>query len=343
MGYECSVCKRVFLRKAVMARHTKGCGQSVQVFKCLRCPSVYKRQDNLTRHMNKVNKMNRSLKPEQISNAVNYENEPKFEILQESETRTEKFSMKRKNILFKLKTVTEAYVSNPVLWIQKSVKALIDYIVREIEPDNRIGFTLSAEELPRQTYLPFKMARNVTFEDIWHLISSLYQSNIEGLNTDTFRLTLTKINPPRGRGRKRTYYYNNFEEECRKRSGIITINNTDHLCLPRALVVAIARIEKDKNYKRIRDGKKVQVNRVQQLLSESNIIIPSEGAGIEELQALQLFLTSYKITVYIFGTKGREVLFEGPDAPFKINLLYHKNHYTLYFSYFCCFYVPLLL
>lgn len=66
------------------------------------------------------------------------------------------------------------------------------------------------------------------------VLSNIFQSNTEGLNTDTFCLAVTTVKLPKGTGRQTSKRYNNFTEECKKRQGIvIVINNKDNLCLPR--------------------------------------------------------------------------------------------------------------
>ncbi|KAF2894738.1 hypothetical protein ILUMI_11438, partial [Ignelater luminosus] len=78
-------------------------------------------------------------------------------------------------------------------------------------------------------------------------------------------------------------------------------------------------------------------------MKNAGVVIPTEGAGIEELGQFQHHLTEYKINVYKYGTKGREVLFEGPQADKRINLLYHQSHFNVITSltsafvcrYFC--------
>ncbi|XP_031342995.1 uncharacterized protein LOC116170631, partial [Photinus pyralis] len=126
--------------------------------------------------------------------------------------------------------------------------------------------------------------------------------------------------------------YNNFEEECSARKGIISIKNTDNLCLPRALVVAIAKVTGDSGYENIRrDRGHVQLNKAKQLMQEAEVYIEANGGGIPELNKFQSYFgNNFKIVVYNFGTKGREVIFEGnSDAKLTINLLYFENHYNV--------------
>ena len=146
---------------------------------------------------------------------------------------------------------------------------------------------------------------------------------------------------PTGKGRRNKY--NTFEEECGMRRGIITITNKDNLCLVRALVVAMANIEKDVKYKKNRkDTGKVQTEKSYELLKKANVTISTEGGGIPELQKFQNYLKDHRIVVYSFGSKGREVIFEGFSESNKIlNLIHHNGHYnviTSLTSAFCCGY-----
>ncbi|XP_055381852.1 uncharacterized protein LOC129612329 [Condylostylus longicornis] len=101
----------------------------------------------------------------------------------------------------------------------------------------------------------------------------------ESLNTDNFCVIVTHVSLPVERGRPRKY--NNFAEECKQRTEIISINNKDNLCLPRALITAIAKIENDVNYQKIRrDVNKQQLTKAQELVKQANVIIHVLGCGV---------------------------------------------------------------
>lgn len=146
---------------------------------------------------------------------------------------------------------------------------------------------------------------------------------------------------PQGRG-NHGRNYNSFTEECAKRKGIITIRNKDNLCLPRALIVAKAHIEKDAQYTKIKKNTgKLQSKMTTDLINNAGVDIPENGCGIPELQQFQRYLKDYKIVVYQYGTKGRDVIFEGSGDGKRLNLLYHDGHYNVVISLtaaFCCSY-----
>ncbi|KAJ8956141.1 hypothetical protein NQ317_014054 [Molorchus minor] len=106
--------------------------------------------------------------------------------------------------------------------------------------------------------------------------------------------------------------YNNYHEECLKRGRIITINNRNNLCLPLALITAIS-----------------YVNKRPFVDQKAGVTIPEDGCGMDELEQFQRELHGYKIVVYMYGNKSRDVMFEGPNDGKKLNLLYHKGHYNV--------------
>jgi len=67
-------------------------------------------------------------------------------------------------------------------------------------------------------------------------------------------------------------------------------------CLAHALIIAIARVDNDTNYKPYRQGRKIRPV-VQTLIQETGIDLTS-GAGIPELNHFQEHFGDYKITVY---------------------------------------------
>lgn len=93
---------------------------------------------------------------------------------------------------------------------------------------------------------------------------------------------------PSGKGRESKY--NTFDEECRSRKGIITINNSDTLCLTRAFVVAQAYVNKDQEYKNLRlNSRKLQTHGATKLTEDAGVFILKSGCRLFELQKLKSF------------------------------------------------------
>jgi len=103
-----------------------------------------------------------------------------------------------------------------------------------------------------------------------------------------------------------------------KRSIIEAKAETD--CLAHALVIAIARLTNDPNYKAYSQGNKIRPV-VQHLLQSAGINLEN-GGWVPELQRFQDHFSEYKIVVY-GGLNCGDIIFEGKVASEKrVNLLY---------------------
>jgi len=91
-------------------------------------------------------------------------------------------------------------------------------------------------------------------------------------------------------------------------------------CSAHALVIAIAKVDKDPKYKAYIQGRKIRP--VIQTLLETIGIDLSNSAGIPELVRFQEYFWEYKIVIY-HGLKCEDVVFEWQvDAIKRNNLLY---------------------
>lgn len=251
-----------------------------------------------------------------------------FSIVRDNSSYVRRFSLKGRNVVFKIKPVPEN--ENPVHWIKDAVRQIILYSVQDLQSTDKVGFTFSCDDFTNGPgWFGFRNASDVKFSDIWAVLGGIFQSNSCGLNTNTFCLNVTSVSLPSGTG-NRPKKYASYAEECLMRRGIITINNKDNNCLPRAIVVSMAYVDKSLDYNKIRrDNGKIQTQKALQLLNDADITIPEQGAGISELQQFQRFLNEYQITVYAYGSKGRDIIYKGAEATKRINLLHYKNHYNV--------------
>lgn len=252
----------------------------------------------------------------------------KITIVKSFERKIKKFRMLGQSLVFKINTAPKN--ENPVEWVKDALQQVVTLVTKGVDPSDKIGFTFDSGNFERgQGWLNFKDASEVAVDDVWGALEKIFQSNSKGLDTDMFTVTVTTIKMPKGCGRREKKAYNTFQEECNARSGIVTIINKDNLCLPRALVVGMAYATKDPKYNKIRDSKKIQKEKAEKVCVDADVVIGVEGAGIPEIIKFQEYLKNYKISVYDYSGMGKSLLFEGPDAPLKINLLYHEGHFNL--------------
>ena len=114
------------------------------------------------------------------------------------------------------------------------------------------------------------------------------------------------------------------------------------MCLARALVVAVARIEKDPKYDQIRkSNKSIQRERAMELHRAANV--PFGPCGLDEVDLFQKYLTDYQITV-VSGDHNDSIIYPPkPSDKQPIYLYLHDKHYDvitsmpgfLSTSYFC--------
>ncbi|KAJ8965523.1 hypothetical protein NQ317_019537, partial [Molorchus minor] len=253
----------------------------------------------------------------------------KFIIAKDFVKKVKRFNLTGRTIEFKIKPVPSN--EEPVSWIKEAVNQVIQKGTQDLSPDDQVAFSFCSKDFKRgDGWVRFRPVCNVTYDDVWDVISSVYQSNSTGLNTDTFCLGMTSVRMPAGKGKHSAKVYNTFNDECGKRRGIIVINNKDNMCLPRALVVAIACVSKDPDQIKVRrDIRKIQTQRAAQLCTDVGIVIPEKGCGIPELQKFQEHFNNYNIVVYNYGTKGRDTIFKGPVEGPSLNLIYHEGHFNV--------------
>ena len=129
---------------------------------------------------------------------------------------------------------------------------LIEDVTSDMNPNDQVRFILRSEQLQTPISIPFLPLEELTTERVFSQIEKVVQSNEDFRLNDTVTIDIIHVETPQGSGRsKRTTL--NIREYLKKKGSVISINNTDHLCLARALSVAVARIEKDPKYQQIKD------------------------------------------------------------------------------------------
>ena len=164
----------------------------------------------------------------------------KFTITSEAVKTVRRFNLEGRTVQFRINSIPQD--AEPVAWVKGAIQEIVAHATSHLQPNDKVGITFCSSAFERgPAYLAFKNASQLTMDDVWSIINSVYQSNSNGLNTDTFCMNVTSVRMPAGTGpHRRTKFYNTFDEESASRRGIIPIKNKDNLCLPRALVVAKA-------------------------------------------------------------------------------------------------------
>lgn len=123
----------------------------------------------------------------------------RFEIISECNTKVRKFNLIGRKICFKIKSLPNN--ENPLSWVKESVSDVIKYLKSNIDEEAFVGLTFSSNQFKEKKpgYLSFRRLKNLTDEDVWFVLGSIFQSNSStGLNTDTFTISMTYVDLPRG-------------------------------------------------------------------------------------------------------------------------------------------------
>ena len=222
---------------------------------------------------------------------------------------------------------------------------LLNDVTWDMNPKDQVRFILRSEQLDTPISIPFLPVERLTTERVFSQIERVIQSNQEFRLNDTVTIDIIHVVSPKGSGKskvKRTTL--NIREYLKEKKSVISINNNDDFCLARALVVAIARIEKDPKYKQIRDSRgHLQLDRALDLHEAANV--PLGPCGMTEVKLFQQYLSNYQIIVVSGDHDSIIYPPKPPDTDEKptINLYFHDKHFDvittlpgfLNRSYFC--------
>ena len=262
------------------------------------------------------------------------------------EHHSQKFNMTAKNYGVRFNNVLH---NVDLLESRKRTYGIFDHLIKDVtegmNPNDQVRFVLSSNQLQTPIAIPFCSLEELTTEKVLSHVEKVVQSNEEFRLNDTVNIDVIRVEMPQGSGRlKRTTL--NIRDYLKKKKCVIPINNKDNLCLARALVVSIARIEKDPRYKRIIEpGNSIQRERAFGLHEAANV--PLGPCGLKEVELFQQHLVNYQIIV-VSGDQNNSIIYPhqpraNPNPEKSIYLYYQANHFDavrslpafLNTSYFC--------
>ena len=157
--------------------------------------------------------------------------------------------------------------------LHKIFESLLNATTKDIPAHDQVRFVLRLPQLEYPISLPFLPLSRLTTERVLAEIERVIQSNREFQLNDSVQVNLVHVEMPNGRtGTKRSEI--NLEKHLAKKGSIYRIQNKDDMCLARAIVVSIAKIEKDNRYKHIADHlKPLQTRLAHDLKEKANVSI----------------------------------------------------------------------
>ena len=204
---------------------------------------------------------------------------------------------------------------------------LLSDVTEGMDERDQVRFVLRSEQLETPISIPFLPLAQLTPERVFSAVQRVMQSNREFRLNDTVTVDLVHVEASQGSGKSKRNVVN-IKEYLHKKGSVITIKNNDNLCLARALVVAIAKIEKARNYFYLRDDDRAQERKARELHAAANV--PLGPCGIEEVKLFQKHLTSYEINI-ISANHNNAIIYPSghSDNVTPIYLYLHDNHYDI--------------
>ena len=213
-------------------------------------------------------------------------------------------------------------------------QAIFQHILNDVthgmNEKDQVRFVLRSEQLDLPISIPFMPLAQLTTERVFSQIERVIQSNRDFRLNDTVTVDIIHVEEPQGgtsNGKsKRTTL--DIREYLKKKRSVITINNTDNLCLARSLVVAIAKIENDPKYRSIISPKgHIQLQRALDLHQAAGV--PLGLCGLDEVKLFQKYLANYEITV-VSGDHDDSIIYPSePGDKQPIYLYYQNKHFDI--------------
>jgi hypothetical protein len=228
------------------------------------------------------------------------------------------------NILKTLKTVFESILET----ITGTLPATD--LVRVSIDNPELDFPISLEFMPRQ---------DLTVEKILSEIERVLQSYQQFVVDEAFRIDIVHVHNPSGKGHKQKSFVD-LNKMLQNKGSVIQIRNQDEICCARAIITAMARIEKHPQWNSIRQGCAIQRQLAETLHRKAGV--PLSKCGLDEVKKFQAVLPNYQIHV-LSKEHFNGIIYDGVEGGIPIYLYYHDEHFDvitkmtgfLNRSYFC--------
>jgi hypothetical protein len=198
--------------------------------------------------------------------------------------------------------------TDPVTHFLASVNELIEYDLRDCGDSDMVGITIHNEVngQDKPVGFSFRPKDKVSGEVIRNVLDRVTKNKARFGALDRLIVTVHSVKMPVGfDGIKTRGRWLSVMAHLKK--SIIEVK-AEQNCLAHALVIAIAKLNDDPNYKSYIPGRRI--NSVVDRLLETTGIVLSNGGGLPELTRFEEHFCDYKIVVYD-GLNCDSIMFEG--------------------------------
>lgn len=347
-SYECDLCHKKFAREDNLKTHRQKHGNNTY-YECDVCHKVFCRKDNLDSHKRNLHlqfgrgtkrKLDQNHSKSVKRRITKYDDpEDSYTIRAVEEHNMPKFNTQS----MRYKVTFHGLEIRSLQNILRSLKLLFSSILRDIteymSKDDLVRLSVQSPELDFPITLPFRRLSQLTSETFLSEVERVLQSYEEFVLDESLDVDIIHVRLPSGGVGKRCKYID-LGRMLKEKRGIIRINNSDDLCCARAIVTAMARLDKHPKWERIRHGGKIQTDLAIQLHRKADV--PLQRCTIKDLHLFQKVLPDFQLNV-LSKDSFNSLVYQGHDAEKKIYLYHHDDHFDvvtkvagfLSRSYFC--------
>ena len=205
---------------------------------------------------------------------------------------------------------------------------LLSDVTKDMNEKDQVRFVLRSTQLETPISIPFLSLDRLTPERVLSAVQHVIQSNRDFRLNDMVNVDLIHVEAPQGSGRSKRNI-TNIKEYLHKKKSVIIITNEDHLCLARALVVAMAKADKAPNYINLLRNVRAQQVKAIELHAKAKVPM-SPSCGLEEVDMFQKHLTEYEINI-VSANHDNTIIYPSQPSTNKtsIYLFLHDNHYDV--------------
>ncbi|XP_052776205.1 uncharacterized protein LOC128214030 [Mya arenaria] len=349
--FTCPSCKKSFTRKNNLKQHMKK-HEDENNHHCPECLRVFTRRDALDEHFKQHENQSgggrkRSSGDDADSNATNKKQKLSakddvkdyYRVDKISERRIEKFNSTASYYKISVKDMEIRELPNIIKTLKQIFQSIIDTIAGNIPSSDRVRVTMDNPQLDFPIVLRFMKRSELTVDRLLSEIERVLQSYEQFVLDETFGLEFVHVHLPNGSGTRGKPFVD-ISKLLNNKASVLQIRNTDELCCARAIVTAIARIEKHPQWNNIRLGHHAQKQLALNLHDKAGV--PLQRCGIDEVKLFQSALPDYKIVV-LSKDHFNAIIYEGQEDGIPIYLYSHNEHFDvitsvagfLNRSYFC--------
>lgn len=331
--YQCESCKKVFNRKDNLDRHMKK-HNSDHSHHCPDCLKAFISEEAVNRHIlqhhsqegarRKRTSDDQQPGPSRKRPRYNTDQRPGFVMEKVSERKIEKFNTSANYYKIYVDDTEVRDLPNILKYLKTLFQSIIDRMTTEIHSNDLVRLSIDNPELDYPIVFPFMRRSSLTIERFLSEIERVLQSYEQFVVDETFGIELVHVQTSSGTGYKRNIV--DITKMVESKKSIIQIKNNDLLCCARAIVTAIARIEKHPQWNSIRQGLSIQKELATELHTRAGVSVGE--CGIEEVMKFQEALPEYQIHV-LSKEHFNAFIYSGPGGGIPIYLYCHDRHYDV--------------